>query len=236
MRAYLLLPAKDEAESLPWLLGRATGAGLVPVVCDDGSGDGTGERARALGALVLSHPENRGLAEALRTLFLWFLEEGRPGDLALVMDADGTMDPGLFPAMREALEREGAEVVVASRFRGRAEGVPPLRGLLSWGARAFFSLLHPVPGLTDYTTGWRLYRYELLARYRAAFPLLFRAPGFSAQTEMLLRMRRLSPPPKVVEVGAVLRYGAKRGSSKMRILRTAGEYLRLGVSLLGEGR
>lgn len=116
MASYLLLPAKDEAEALPWLIGRARGVGLVPVVCDDGSADATFEVARREGALVLRHPENRGLAEALRTLFTWALENGKPGDLFLVMDADGTMDPALFPHMRQALLREDWEVVVASRY------------------------------------------------------------------------------------------------------------------------
>ncbi|MCX7851128.1 glycosyltransferase family 2 protein, partial [Thermus sp.] len=144
MADYLLLPAKDEAEALPWLLDRAQGVGLIPVVCDDGSRDGTAAVARGAGAVVIQHQENRGLAEALRTLFRFALEEGRPGDLFLLMDADGTMDPALFPRMREALLERGAEVVVASRYLGGgALGLSPLRQALSLGARVYFSLLFP---------------------------------------------------------------------------------------------
>ena len=235
MPNYLLLPAKDEAHNLPSLLERAQAVGLLPVVCDDGSQDGTGEVARAWGARVLVHRRNLGLAAALKTLFTFALAEGKPGDLFLVMDADGTMDPLLFPEMRQALEREGAEVVIASRFRGGgAQGLPLWRQALSWGARLYFSALYPGLGVTDWTTGWRLYRYEWLERYAQRYPFLFRAAGFAAQTEMLLRGRGLVPPTRVVEVGAAIAYGQKRGRSKMRVLRTAGEYLRLGLGLRWE--
>lgn len=235
MAGYLLLPAKDEAEALPWLLERARVVELVPVVCDDGSEDGTAEVARQEGAVVLRHPENRGLAEALRTLFTWALKHGKPEDLFLTMDADGTMDPALFPHMRRVLWEGGYEVVVASRYRGGGvEGLSPFRRLLSDGARAYFSLLYPGLGVTDWTTGWRLYTYEFLERYARAYPFLFRARGFAAQTELLLRASRLGPPPKVGEVGVVIRYDRKAGRSKMRLLKTAWEYLRLGWSLRWE--
>lgn len=237
MPSYLLLPAKDEAEALPWILERARGVGLVPVVCDDGSLDATAEVAEREGARVLRHPENRGLAEALRTLFSWALAHGKPGDLFLTMDADGTMDPALYPHMRRTLVEENLEVVVASRYRGGGvEGLSPFRRLLSDGARAYFSLLYPGLGVTDWTTGWRLYTFEFLERYARAYPFLFRARGFAAQTEMLLRASRLDPPPRVGEVGVVVRYDRKAGRSKMRLLRTAWEYLRLGWSLRWEGR
>lgn len=230
MADYLLLPAKDEARNLPALLAEAREVGLLPVVCDDGSTDGTAEVARALGARVLRHRRNLGLGAALRTLFTFALAEGRPGDLFLLMDADGTMSPRLFPAMREALLQREADLVIASRFRGGGvEGVPLLRRGLSQGARLYFSLLFPGLGVTDWTTGWRLYRFEFLERYAREFPFLFRGQGFTAQTEILLRARRLAPPVRVAEVGGRIEYGRKAGRSKMKVLRTLLEYLRLGA-------
>ena len=40
------------------------------IVCDDGSSDLTGEIARNLGALVISHPKNLGYGAAIHSLFL----------------------------------------------------------------------------------------------------------------------------------------------------------------------
>jgi hypothetical protein len=70
---------------------------LVPVVCDDGSGDATAEVAEREGARVLRHPENRGLAEALPTLFTWALTHGKPGDLFLTMDMAKSLISGKLP-------------------------------------------------------------------------------------------------------------------------------------------
>ena len=238
---YLLLPAKEEAENLPWVLERAKAVGLTPVVCDDGSRDQTGEVARKWGAIVLEHRENKGLAEAVRSLLSFALRQGRPGDLFLLMDADGTMDPVLFPEMKRVLRDEGAEIVIASRYRGGgAKGLGPSRRFFSWAARFYFTFLFPGLNVTDWTTGWRLYAYEFLERYAAAYPFLFRAKGFAAQTEILLRSASLCPRVRVAEIGAEIRYDRKRGRSKMRLFSTAREYAVLGLrvrfaSLLGKG-
>lgn len=231
MADYLLLPAKDEAQNLPWILERASEVGLIPVVCDDGSVDGTAEVALAYGARVLKHKTNLGLAAALKTLFLFALAEGREGDLFLLMDADGTMDPALFPGLKEALLRKEAEMLIVSRFRGGVKGLPLLRRALSLGARFYYSLLYPGTGITDWTTGWRVYSYSFLRRYWEAYPELFQSEGFTAQTEILLRALQLNPRARVVEEGGVINYGRKRGRSKMRILRTAYEYLNLGLKV-----
>lgn len=222
MPDYLLLPAKDEEANLPWILERAHQVGLLAVVCDDGSSDRTAQVAKAHGARVLRHRENLGLGAALKTLFTFALAEGRRGDLFLVMDADATMDPLLFPQMAHTLYAKDADLVIASRFRGGGvEGLSPFRRFLSAGARLYFSLLFPGLGVTDWTTGWRLYRYEWLERYAHAHPFLFHSRGFTAQTEMLLRAAQMVPRPRVVEVGVTLAYGRKGGRSKMRVVRTA---------------
>lgn len=229
---YLLLPAKDEAENLPWILERARAVGLIPVVCDDGSRDGTAEIARQHGAVVLVHEENLGLAQAVRTLLSFALAQGKPGDLFLIMDADGTMDPALFLEMHRALRKHHAEVVIASRFRGGGtQGLGLLRRFFSQMARTYFTLLYPGLGVTDWTTGWRLYTYEFLKRYATAYPFLFESRGFAAQTEILLRGASLEPKPRVAEIGAVIRYDRKSGKSKMRVFRTMKEYLILGLRL-----
>lgn len=234
---WLLLPAKDEEDNIGSLVRSAKRLGYRVVVCDDGSVDRTAHEARRAGATVLAHETNQGLAQALRTLFNHFLAHGAPGDWAVTMDGDGTMSPKDGLRLLEAGLREGADVVIGSRYRGKTRGIPPLRWVYSYGARFLFALLLPIPGVTDYTTGFRAYRYEFLQRYAQRHPTYFRARGFSASTELLLRARELGP--KVVEVGVHLDYGSKGGRSKMRVLKTTLEYLRLALSLrlgLGEKR
>lgn len=232
MKLTLLLPAKDEAENLPGLVRPALEAGYRRVVvCDDGSTDGTAAVAEGLGALVLVHPRNLGLAAALRTLLNWAAENLEDDDLAVFMDADGTMDPRSVAAAR-ALFEGGAEIAIGSRYApgGGVSGLPAYRAVLSLGARELFRLLHPIPGVRDYTSGYRVYRADFLRRYREAYPDWFAASGFTAQTELLLRARTLVPPPRVEEFPIRIRYEAKRGASKMRVLRTIAEYARLALA------
>ncbi len=223
---YLLLPAYNEETALPGLVRAGRDLGLHVVVVDDGSSDATARVARAAGATVIQHRRNRGLAAAIRTLLGYALDTASPGDHLALMDADGTMHPRAIPEMSRRLEEREADIVIASRFTpdSQVRGVPPLRRLYSLGTRALFQLMAPVPGVRDYTSGFRVYRAGLLQGLRRYDPLLFRAPGFSAQTDLLLNLRRMRP--RVVEVPLELAYD-RRGTSKMRVARTIREYLHL---------
>lgn len=223
---FLLLPAKDEAENLGPLLERARALGFKAVVCDDGSSDGTAQVAAEAGALVLRHEENRGLAEALRTLFSWAADHLEDSDVVVTMDADGTMDPAeALPALG-ALERGEADLVVFSRYRAGYQA-PLSRALLSLGARLVLASRFRIPGITDYTTGFRAYRVGFLRAYRERHPRWFDASGFTAQTELLVKAHRMGA--RIAEAPGRVDYGRKRGRSKMRLLKTALEYLSLAL-------
>ncbi|MDQ3459105.1 MAG: glycosyltransferase [Deinococcota bacterium] len=159
---------------------------------------------------------------------------GDAEDLLVTMDADDTMDPGLIPAMlRAALE--GADLVIAFRFAGGSEaGVPRLRKLYSRAARLLIAGMFPLPGVRDYTCGFRMYRVSLLSELSRVKPGLFDAAGFTAPTELLLNLSHLRP--NVAEVPLHLRYDRKVGRSKMRVVSTLWQYLRLLLRLrLGNG-
>ena len=87
----VVIPALDEEESLPGLLGDLLGLGLesVVLVVDGGSGDGTVAAARAGGAMVMRSRQGRARqmnagAELLSTPWLLFLHaDSRVGDEAL---------------------------------------------------------------------------------------------------------------------------------------------------------
>jgi len=228
MRLVLLLPAKDEAENLPRLVPTALEAGYGRVVvCDDGSDDGTAEVAQRLGAQVLRHERNLGLAQALRTLLNFASDHLEADELAVFMDADATMDPKAAFLGARLMAEEEADLAIGSRYApgGGVSGLPRVRALYSLGARLLLQTLHPIPGVRDYTSGYRLYRPSFLRRYREAHPYWFESPGFTAQTELLLRAHALGA--KAVEFPIRIAYEAKRGGSKMRTFRTAKEYFLL---------
>src|SRR5262249_59639715 len=83
------------------------------VVVDDGSTDGTADRARAAGAEVIVHETNRGKGTAVRTGLARVFE----GDYTHVLLLDGDMQhlPGEAASLVAEAERSAAAVVVGER-------------------------------------------------------------------------------------------------------------------------
>jgi dolichol-phosphate mannosyltransferase len=235
---WLALPAYNEERSLPALLERCRpvadalakqGRRFAVVVVDDGSKDQTIARAQSfapsLAVEVVPHVVNRGLGAAITTCLVSALERASDDDAIATMDADNTHDPALLPAMWDLLERETADVVIASRYvqGGEEVGLSPLRRVLSRGASFLLTTVAPVKGARDYTCGFRVYRPSTLRRARAAWGDRFvEEAGFTCMAEILLKLGRGGA--RVMEWPLVLRYDLKEGASKMKILRTITRY------------
>ncbi len=108
MTVDVLLPCLDEAEALPWVLGRMP-AGYRPVVADNGSADGSADVARAAGALVVEVAQ-RGYGAACHAALL-----AATSDVVCVMDADATLDPTELPAVAGPVLEGTADLVVGRR-------------------------------------------------------------------------------------------------------------------------
>lgn len=92
------------------------------LACDDGSTDGSGENARAAGAVLLTHPVNQGKGAALRTLFE---EAHRRGFRYVIsLDADGQHYPDDIPSVAGAVAEHPGAVVVGSRPDLAVSGAP----------------------------------------------------------------------------------------------------------------
>jgi glycosyltransferase involved in cell wall biosynthesis len=86
----VILPVLDEAEALPWVLGRMPG-GFDPIVADNGSSDGSAAIARRLGARVVVEPR-RGFGAACQAGL-----EAACAPVVCFMDCDGSLDPAELP-------------------------------------------------------------------------------------------------------------------------------------------
>ena len=152
----LFLPANDEAPRVADVVAAAPsevdGHPVEVVVVDDGSVDGTGARARAAGAAVLTHPTRRGLGAAVRS----GLADGvARGAVAVAFcDADGEYDPRqLADVVRPVLDGR-AHYVVGTRLGGTIECMRPHRRL---GNRLLTRWVRSVVGqpVTDGQSGFR---------------------------------------------------------------------------------
>ena len=106
------------------------------IVVNDGSKDETGKIAESIArrepnVVVVHHPTNFGLGQALRTGF-----NHSHGDYVVVLDMDLSYAPDHISLLLEKIRKTYAEVVVASPYTegGRVSAVPWLRKTLSvWG-------------------------------------------------------------------------------------------------------
>jgi dolichol-phosphate mannosyltransferase len=243
---YIVLPAYNEEENIRPLLEEiswhmhesAPTTQYTVVVVDDGSADGTAAAVEAYrqerveanpGAIeLIRHEKNRGLAEAIRTGLLRFLEQGQERDIVLIMDSDNTHTPGLILRMIR-LVWEGNEVVIASRYRpgARVIGVPFSRQFLSWAGSMAFRVCFRIPNVRDYTCGYRAYRWSVIRRAFEMMPNFVSESGFSCMVDILLKMRKMKPAPIMAEVPLILRYDLKKGASKMDVGKTIRQTLSL---------
>lgn len=235
----IILPAYNEEEALPLLLERVresmeeNGLDYRVIVVDDGSSDGTAavvdELKGRMPVTRIDHPSNLGLGEAVRTGLLRAVAECSDTDIVVTMDSDNTHTPGLIAGMVRGI-REGNDVVIASRFRAGARimGVPLYRRVLSRGGSWLFRLLFPTPNVRDFTSGYRAYRASLLKRAFEVYGDEFVAEsGFSCMVDILLKLRALDAI--MTELPLILRYDFKYGISKMLVVSTIGDTLRLAL-------
>jgi glycosyltransferase involved in cell wall biosynthesis len=124
----VVLPTLDEAEALPWVLGRMP-AGFSALVVDNGSTDGSAEIAAALGARVVHEPR-RGFGSACHA----GLAASR-SEIVCFMDCDGSLDPRDLPGVAAPVASGRADLALGARRPHR--GAWPLHARLANRALAF---------------------------------------------------------------------------------------------------
>jgi len=207
------IPAYNEEEVIGDVIKRARSAleelgrgfRFRLVVVDDGSKDGTGDIAKALGAIVLRHEENRGYGASVRALLFHALRTG--ADALVLLDADGQHPPEEIPKLLVPVLRGEADVVIGSRFLlGGARWVPSLRR----AGRKFYSLLvSAITGirLTDVTSGFRAMNRRAIELVAPVYPDDY--PAVKVTIYMALRGLRIIELPVRMEP-------RKSGSSYIR--------------------
>lgn len=238
-RVLVVLPAYNEEDGIGVLLRRLDqsmhedGLPYHIILVDDGSRDATlqiaADHACSMPLRLERHAVNQGLGATIRDGLTVAVSLACENDIIVVMDADNTHTPGLIRNMVRVI-REGADVVVASRYRPGSyiRGVPLHRKLLSLGARFLLQLSFPIPGIRDYTCGYRAYRASVLTEaFRRYGEDFINQEGFQCMVDILIKLRRMDVILR--EVPLILRYDLKRGASKMKVARTISRTLALMV-------
>ena len=182
------------------------------LVVDDGSPDGTGERADELARVhddvrVHHRPGKGGLGGAYLAGFDIALAGG--ADLIVEMDADLSHDPADLPRLIEAA-RHGADVVLGSRYveGGGVEGWSLHRRLLSRAGGRYAAAVLGLP-FRDLTGGFKCFRAGAL---RALDGDLVHSRGYAFQIELTYHAARAGL--EIAEIPIVFRE-REHGTSKM---------------------
>lgn len=114
----VVLPCLDEAEALPYVLGRMP-EGYRAIVVDNGSTDGSARIAAELGAMVVTEPR-RGFGAACHAGL-----DAATAPVVCFCDCDASLDPRQLPRVAEPVLAGESDLVLGRRMPVTAGAWPP---------------------------------------------------------------------------------------------------------------
>jgi glycosyltransferase involved in cell wall biosynthesis len=197
----VLIPAFNEAGSIAAVVEamRAIAPWQEIIVVDDGSGDGTAERARAAGARVITHPYNKGNGAAVKSGI-----RAASAEYLLIMDGDGQHNAA--DARRLVTYLGEYDLVVGARSPGGQASAARRLGnnALNWLATYLTGRVIP-----DLTSGMRAARASCLREFLYLLP-----NGFSTPTTTTLACVKAGYSVKFEPIETT----ARIGQSKIRFV------------------
>lgn len=174
-----VIPTLNEADNLRWLMPRLTAVDEI-VIVDGQSTDGTVEVALAVrpdARIIIEPPTGKGTA--MRTGMA-----AASGEMIIMLDADGSMDPAEFDSFLALLCR-GYDFVKGTRY-GCGGGSDDLTGLRRLGNSCLTGLANRL-----YGQNWSDLCYGYVAMRRdAVHRLALESTGFEIETEMCVNAVR----------------------------------------------
>jgi len=204
----IVIPAFNESESIAEVVGilRDAAPWREIIVVDDGSTDGTGDRAAAAGATVVRHPYNIGNGAAVKNGI-----RRASGEYILIVDADGQHPPE--EALRIASRLGEYDLVIGARSRQTQATQARRAGNGALNRLASYLTGREIP---DLTSGFRGARASGLREFLHLLP-----NGFSTPTTTTLAFLKGGYAVTFEPIHARQR----SGQSKIRLARDGAKFL-----------
>jgi glycosyltransferase involved in cell wall biosynthesis len=174
MQDVVIIPAHNEEKNIGEVIGKVKQYTNNIIVVDDGSEDGTSEKAKQLGVKVLRHSINLGKGAALKTGCDFAYNNG--AKQITVIDADGQHDPKEIPRFFESLKNN--EIVFG--YRKQANSMP---FVLKFGNRFINDSLRFLfkIKINDSQCGYRAFKADAYKKIR------WSARDYYMETEMIVK-------------------------------------------------
>ena len=211
-RVSVVIPVLNEARNLPWVLRRLPPDIHEVILVDGRSVDGTVEVALGIRPDIVPVIEpRRGKGRALRAGFA-----AATGDYIVMLDGDGSMDPGEIPMFVERLRHD--DFVKGSRCLGDGDS-DDFTWVRRLGNRSLLGLVNGLFGqpFTDLCYGYCAFRRSHLDR------LNLTADGFEIETQLVVHAVKAGLRIGEVPSVELVRTG---GISNLRVLRDGPRVLR----------
>lgn len=174
----ICIPAFNESDFIENVVKKSLEYADKVIVCDDGSTDDTAKLAQEVGAIVISHEQNKGYGAAITTLFNYARDE--KAEIMITLDGDGQHNPSQVPSLIDAITSHDVDVSVGSRFLGdtsasnyRKTGIKIITSAVNYGTNLKIS---------DSQSGFRAYSKKAI---NAIHPT---EEGMAVSTEILLKI------------------------------------------------
>ena len=196
MKITVGIPAFNEEKNIASIIQKLNQVADTVIVCDDGSTDNTAKIAEKMGAIVITHQQNLGYGEVIRSLFLKARE--LDSDMLVTLDSDGQHRISDVLPIADPIIKNQADLVIGSRFlTENQKDMPKYRKI---GIKMITTLANTSleESVTDSQSGFRAYGKNILSEITPS------EKGMGVSNEILMKVSKKNF--KIIEVPIVVSY------------------------------